>query len=106
MHDLAAGVLQLTGSNSTLVFRPLPMDDPKQRQPDIGLARQVLAWSPRIQLADGLEKTIAYFRERLLTQQIADLAALARSGRMLSAQQPAPTESDIDQSAGPLAQTA
>jgi UDP-glucuronate decarboxylase len=106
MHDLAASVLQLTGSNSMLVFKPLPMDDPKQRQPDIGLARQVLAWAPRIQLADGLEKTIGYFRDRLLTQQIADLAALARSGRTLSAQRPAPTESDLDQPAGPLAQTA
>jgi UDP-glucuronate decarboxylase len=106
MHDLAACVLQLTGSNSTLVFKPLPMDDPKQRQPEISLARQVLAWAPRIQLADGLEKTIGYFRERLLTQQIADLAALARSGRTLSAQRPAPTESDLDQPAGPLAQTA
>jgi UDP-glucuronate decarboxylase len=106
MHDLAAAVLQLTGSNSTLVFKPLPMDDPKQRQPDIGLARQVLAWAPRIQLTDGLEKTIGYFRDRLLTQQIADLAALARSGRTLSAQRPAPTKSDLDQPAGPLAQTA
>jgi UDP-glucuronate decarboxylase len=106
MHDLAAGVLQLTGSSSKLVFQPLPMDDPKQRQPDIGLARQVLAWTPRIQLADGLEKTIAYFRERLLAQQIANLAALARAGRVEPAPQPVPAEIASDQIAGPLAQTA
>src|SRR5580693_3319063 len=55
IHDLASGVLQLTGSNSRIVLMPLPMDDPKQRQPDIALARQVLSWEPRMQLADGLE---------------------------------------------------
>src|ERR1700681_156657 len=76
IHDLATGVLQLTGSGSKLVFQPLPLGDPKLRQPDIGLARQVLCWDPRTQLADGLQKTIEYFRDRLLTQQIADLAAL------------------------------
>src|SRR6202163_2222252 len=76
IHDLATGVLQLTGSGSKLVFDALPLGDPKLRQPDIGLARQVLCWDPRTQLADGLQKTIEYFRDRLLTQQIADLAAL------------------------------
>jgi len=86
IHDLATGVLQLTGSNSKLVLKPLPMDDPKQRQPDIRLARQLLRWEPKTQLSDGLERTIAYFRERLLTQQIADLAALARQAH------PQPTE--------------
>jgi UDP-glucuronate decarboxylase len=80
IHDLATRVLQLTGSNSSLVFEPLPTDDPRQRQPDIGLARQILRWEPRIELAEGLAQTIEYFRERLLTQQIAELAALARSG--------------------------
>ena len=82
MRDLAAGVLQLTGSASALVFKPLPMDDPRQRQPDITLARQVLRWEPTVQLADGLERTIAYFRDRLLTQQAIDgLAALATAMR-------------------------
>ena len=89
MRDLAAGVLQLTGSVSALVCKPLPMDDPRQRQPDIALAREVLGWEPHTQLAHGLEKTIAYFRERLLTQQIADLAALARLARKPSTQAPA-----------------
>jgi UDP-glucuronate decarboxylase len=107
IHELAAGVLQLTGSSSRLVFKPLPMDDPKQRQPDIGLARQVLGWEPQMQLADGLGKTIAYFRDRLLTQQIADLAALARLGKtMPAAMQEAPDEIASDQTAEPLAQTA
>src|SRR5436305_5910598 len=78
IRDLATGVLQLTGASSALVFKPLPMDDPRQRQPDIGMAREVLGWEPRVQLADGLEKTIGYFRDRLLTQQIAELATLAR----------------------------
>jgi hypothetical protein len=82
------------------------MDDPKQRQPDIGLARQVLAWAPQMQLEDGLERTIAYFRDRLLTRQIADLAALARAGRMQLARPKAPGEPSLEQPAGPLAQTA
>jgi UDP-glucuronate decarboxylase len=107
MHDLAAGVVELTGSSSRLVFKPLPMDDPKQRQPDIALARQVLGWEPQMQLAEGLEKTIAYFRERLLTQQIADLAALARLGKTVpTAPQEAPADIAAEQPAGPLAQTA
>jgi UDP-glucuronate decarboxylase len=106
IHDLAAGVLQLTGSNGRLVFKPLPMDDPKQRQLDITLARQVLAWEPQVQLADGLERTIAYFRERLLTQQIADLAALARLGKtMLPATKATADEIALEQPE-PLAQTA
>jgi UDP-glucuronate decarboxylase len=89
IRDLAAEVLRQTGAKSRLVFRPLPMDDPRQRQPDIALAREVLGWEPHTQLAHGLEKTIAYFRERLLTQQIADLAALARLARKPSTQAPA-----------------
>jgi UDP-glucuronate decarboxylase len=80
IHDLASQILQLTGSGSSIVRKPLPQDDPRQRQPDIALARQILRWEPGIALGDGLAQTIAYFRERLLTQQIADLAALARLG--------------------------
>jgi UDP-glucuronate decarboxylase len=106
IRDLAAAVLQLTGSSSSLVFKALPMDDPRQRQPDIGLARQVLGWAPRTQLADGLEKTVAYFRDRLLTQQIADLAALARLGKAPQADQAAPGETVPDQESKRVAQTA
>jgi UDP-glucuronate decarboxylase len=107
IHDLAAGVLRLTGSSSRLVFKPLPMDDPKQRQPDIRLARQVLRWEPQMQLSEGLERTIEYFRERLLTRQIADLAALARLGKTPQPAVPeAPAEIASEKPAGPLVQTA
>ena len=66
MLELAETVLRMTGSRSRLVFRPLPADDPRQRQPDITLARQRLGWQPGISLRDGLEPTIAYFRQLLL----------------------------------------
>jgi UDP-glucuronate decarboxylase len=65
MLDLAQCVLKLTGSTSKLVFRPLPEDDPKQRCPDIALARARLDWSPVVKLEQGLEKTVAYFRSLL-----------------------------------------
>jgi UDP-glucuronate decarboxylase len=65
MLELAQAVLRLTGSKSKLVFRDLPHDDPKQRQPDIGLARQQLGWEPHIQLEQGLLRTIGYFRDML-----------------------------------------
>src|SRR5690348_12872901 len=63
MLELAQHVLKLTGSCSNLVFKPLPQDDPRQRQPDIGLARSLLSWSPKTELIDGLTRTIGYFRE-------------------------------------------
>ena len=63
MLELAKNVLELTESKSKLVFLPLPQDDPKQRQPDITLAKKELNFSPKVQLREGLEKTIAYFRE-------------------------------------------
>ena len=61
MLELAQAVLDLTGSASRLVFHPLPQDDPKQRRPDISLARNLLDWEPQVQLRDGLARTIAYF---------------------------------------------
>jgi UDP-glucuronate decarboxylase len=60
--ELANKVLDLTGSESGIVNEPLPPDDPTRRQPDISRAREVLGWEPTIPLAEGLEKTIAYFR--------------------------------------------
>jgi UDP-glucuronate decarboxylase len=63
--ELAEKVIRLTGSNSKLVFMPLPEDDPLQRQPDISLARKELGWEPKIALDEGLEKTIAYFKSVL-----------------------------------------
>jgi UDP-glucuronate decarboxylase len=65
MLDLAELVLRLTGSRSKLVFTPLPVDDPKQRCPDIALAKQHLDWAPQVALEDGLKATIAYFRHEL-----------------------------------------
>jgi len=65
IRELAEEVLRLTGSRSKLVFKPLPTDDPKQRQPDIMLAKEKLGWLPRIELSDGLQLTIDYFRKQL-----------------------------------------
>ena len=63
MLELAEHVLRLTGSRSRLRFEPLPQDDPKQRRPDISLARDRLGWEPKIGLEQGLERTIEYFRD-------------------------------------------
>jgi len=61
IRQLAEKIIALTGSRSKTEFRPLPTDDPRQRQPDISLARSALNWAPKIQLDEGLKKTIAYF---------------------------------------------
>lgn len=61
MKELAQLVIELTGSNSKLVFRPLPADDPRQRQPNITKARDILGWQPTVALRDGLKNTIAHF---------------------------------------------
>jgi UDP-glucuronate decarboxylase len=63
MLELAKQIIQLTGSTSEIVYRPLPQDDPMQRRPDISLAEKLLNWEPKIELKDGLEKTIEYFRQ-------------------------------------------
>jgi UDP-glucuronate decarboxylase len=68
IRQLAERVLELVGSNSKLVFQPLPQDDPQQRQPDISYARQILDWQPTIMLDQGLEKTIKYF-DNLLSEK-------------------------------------
>lgn len=65
MLELAEAVIRLTKSKSKLVFLPLPQDDPKQRRPDISLAKEALGWSPKVDLEAGLEKTIGYFRGKL-----------------------------------------
>ena len=65
MIELAERVLRLVGSRSKLVHRPLPTDDPKQRQPDISVARAQLGWEPGVALEDGLKETIGYFRRLL-----------------------------------------
>ncbi|HON11646.1 MAG TPA: SDR family oxidoreductase [Chitinispirillaceae bacterium] len=63
--ELAEKVIKLTGSKSRIVFHPLPSDDPKQRQPDISLAREKLNWQPTVELEKGLRKTIEYFQKNL-----------------------------------------
>jgi UDP-glucuronate decarboxylase len=65
--ELAELVIELTGSNSGIVREPLPGDDPKQRRPDISIAKDNIGWVPEIKLREGLEKTIAYFDKRLST---------------------------------------
>jgi len=79
MLELATVIIDLTGSSSRIEYKPLPSDDPTQRQPDISLARKHLHWEPTVGLREGLSKTIAYF-ERLLTER----------GRL--AREPAPTQ--------------
>jgi UDP-glucuronate decarboxylase len=71
IRQLAEEVISLTGSKSRLIFKPLPVDDPKQRQPDISLAKKTIDWSPSVELKSGLEKTISYFRAQLQSGAIA-----------------------------------
>jgi UDP-glucuronate decarboxylase len=59
--ELAQAVIDLTNSKSKLIFKRLPMDDPQQRRPDISLAKDKLNWTPKIELEEGLKKTIEYF---------------------------------------------
>jgi UDP-glucuronate decarboxylase len=65
IRELAEKVLSLTGSKSRIERKPLPQDDPRQRQPDIALARDKLGWQPKVALEDGLKETVRYFRELL-----------------------------------------
>ncbi len=65
MLELAETILRLTASKSKLTFKPLPADDPKQRQPNIALAKEKLRWEPTVRLEDGLRETITYFRKCL-----------------------------------------
>lgn len=63
--QFARAILEFTGSKSEIDFRPLPVDDPKVRKPDISLARRLLGWEPKVAFADGIGSTVAYFREFL-----------------------------------------
>jgi UDP-glucuronate decarboxylase len=69
--QLAEKVIAMTGSKSTIIMRPLPSDDPRQRNPDIRKAREVLGWTPKVPLEEGLRKTIGYF-SNLLAEQAAE----------------------------------
>jgi UDP-glucuronate decarboxylase len=76
--ELAKAVIDMTGSRSRIVYRPLPEDDPKQRRPEISLAGEVLSWRPTIELSAGLARTIAYFDDLLRTDR-ARLVAMQTS---------------------------
>ncbi|HVU23198.1 MAG TPA: UDP-glucuronic acid decarboxylase family protein [Opitutus sp.] len=65
IRELAELTLKLVGGRSRIVAKPLPADDPKQRQPDIAMAKRILGWAPKVPLEEGLAKTIAYFRARV-----------------------------------------
>jgi dTDP-glucose 4,6-dehydratase len=65
IKEIAETIIRMTGSKSTIVYRPLPTDDPKQRRPDITRARELLGWEPKVQLEEGLIKTIEYFRTKV-----------------------------------------
>ncbi len=69
VSQLAEQILEITGSNSEIIYKPLPADDPRQRQPDITLAKKTLAWEPRVPLVTGLEVTINYFKELIRVAQ-------------------------------------
>jgi dTDP-glucose 4,6-dehydratase len=65
IEEIAKTIIRMTGSKSRLVTRPLPVDDPKQRQPDITRAKTLLGWEPKVSLEEGLAKTLEYFRKRV-----------------------------------------
>ncbi len=67
--ELAEKVIELTGSKSRIIYKPLPSDDPMQRQPDISLAKKELGWEPKIDLEEGLKKTIVYFDQLLSSER-------------------------------------
>jgi len=63
--QFAEAIREITGASDEIVFRPLPQDDPKRRQPDITRAKQLLGWQPEVRLEDGLRNTLDYFRTRV-----------------------------------------
>jgi UDP-glucuronate decarboxylase len=65
IKELAETIIAMVGGKSKLIFNPLPQDDPKQRKPDINLARNKLGWEPKVKLHDGLSNTVDYFKKFL-----------------------------------------
>ncbi len=68
MIQLAKEILQVTGSKSKIIFKPLPEDDPKIRQPDISKAKKILHWQPKVDRMEGLKRTLEYFRKKIETR--------------------------------------
>ena len=75
MLELARHIIDLTGTRSTIVFKPLPADDPRQRKPNVGAARSALGWEPATPLRDGLTRTIAYFEGLLRSRRVQDVVS-------------------------------
>lgn len=73
IRELAEKIIAISGSGSQIVYQPLPEDDPKQRKPDITLATEVLGWSPRVRLEEGLAQTVSYFEELIKASGGTDL---------------------------------
>ena len=73
IRELAERIIAMTGAKSKLVFRPLPQDDPLQRQPNITKAREILGWEPKVPIEAGLAKTIAYFESQLKAGKFTNL---------------------------------
>ena len=65
IKQFAEEIIRITGTKSKIEYKPLPVDDPKVRQPDIGRARKILGWEPKVEFEEGIVKTIDYFREYL-----------------------------------------
>ncbi|HZS48520.1 MAG TPA: UDP-glucuronic acid decarboxylase family protein [Blastocatellia bacterium] len=77
--DIARMVLEMTGGNSSIVYKPLPSDDPRRRKPDISLAKEKLGWEPKVPLEEGLSSTIDYFKERLQNEETTETARSLRA---------------------------
>ncbi len=75
--EFANKILEITGAKSQIITKPLPVDDPKVRQPDIRRARTLLGWEPKIDFETGIRETILYFKEKLGIQRIRSLKHLA-----------------------------
>jgi dTDP-glucose 4,6-dehydratase len=75
VRQFAETIIRLTGSRSRIAFEPLPQDDPKQRQPDISRARRILHWEPKVDLEDGLRRTIEWFKSRTVRKRISGARA-------------------------------
>jgi nucleoside-diphosphate-sugar epimerase len=69
IEEIARTIIEMTGSRSRIVYKPLPEDDPKVRKPDITRARTLLGWEPTVSLRDGLANTIEYFRTKVATSR-------------------------------------